>query len=357
MIVGKLPTLKDVGCLAGVSAATASMALRKDPRISSVTQKRVLQAAARLGYRPDPTLAALVARRKGGSRKTYSNMAVLVDGRWLRQGKVQLWMERFFEGMKRMGHQLGYQVEVLFYPRDIKTGGNADRILHSRGIRGVALFPTPGDQEELTLDWEQYALVVIGHPALPKMPHRAGSDPFAAMNMVCAQLKARGYRRAGLAHAASQERELRYEFLGAITKEKFLSGNPLKIIRAYLPEKFEKSGFLQWVRQERPEVVVTVDEQVLLWLQEGGYQVPGQIGVVFLNINSVHLPDPTGTSFHSDATGENAVELLHSLLLKGETGFPAWPKEVLVYPEWVEGKTLLPPSNPPPMAPRTRKGR
>jgi len=243
--------------------------------------------------------------------------------------------------MKRMGHQYGYQVEVLFYPRDIQPGVNADRILHSRGIRGIALFPTPEDQEELTLDWEQYALVVIGHPALPRMPHRVGSDPFAAMNMVCAKLKASGYRRAGLAHAVSQERELRYEFLGAISKERYLSGNLLKIVRPHLPEKFEKPAFLQWVRREQPEVVVTVDEQVLPWLREDGYQVPGQIGVVFLNINSVHLPDPSGTSFHSDATGENAVELLHSLLLKGETGFPVWPKEVLVYPEWVEGKTLL----------------
>lgn len=342
MLPEKLPTLKDVGTLAGVSAATASMALRKDPRISSNTQKRVIQAAARLKYRPDPTLAALVSRRNGGRRKTFANMAVLVDGRWLRQGKVQLWMERFFEGMKRMGHQLGYQVEALFYPRDLKPGVNADRILHSRGIRGVALFPMPGDQNALTLDWEQYALVVIGHPALPKMPHRVGSDPFAAMNMVCAKLKASGYRRAGLAHAVSQERELRYEFLGAISKEKFLSNNPLKIVKPYLPEKFEKQGFLQWITREQPDVVVTVDEQALQWLLEAGYQVPSQIGVGFLNINSVYLTEPSGASFHSDATGENAVELLHSLLLKGETGFPVWPKEVLVYPEWVEGKTLLP---------------
>lgn len=337
----KSPTLKDVGSLAGVTAATASMALRKDPRISPGTQKRVLQAAAKLKYRPDPTLAALVSRRNGGSRKTYSNMAVVVDDRWLRDGKVQLWMARFFEGMKRMGRQLGYQVDVLFYPRDIKPGVNADRILHSRGIRGIALFPTPGDQRELTLDWEQYALVVIGHPALPKMPHRVGSDPFAAMNMVCAKLKAGGYRRAGLAHAISHERELRYEVLGAITKEKFLNGNPLKIVRPHLPEKFGKAGFLEWMKREQPEVVVTVDEQVLLWLREEGYKVPDQVGVVFLNVNSVSFPNPSGTSFHSDATGENAVELLHALLLRGETGFPTWPKEVLVYPEWVEGKTLL----------------
>lgn len=342
--------------MAGVTAATASMALRKDPRISSGTQKRVLLAAAKLRYRPDPTLAALVSRRNGGRRRTFSNMAVLVDGRWLRQGKVQLWMERFFEGMKRMGHHLGYQVEILFYPRDIKPGVDADRILHSRGIRGIALFPTPGDQEELILDWEQYALVVIGHPALPKMPHRVGSDPFAAMNMVCAKLRAGGYLRAGLAHAASQERELRYEFLGAISKEKFIAGNPLKIVRPHLPETFEKAGFLQWVRREQPEAVVTIDEQALVWLREEGIEVPGQIGVVFLNINSVHLPDPSGTSFHSDATGENAVELLHSLLLKGETGFPVWPKEVLVYPEWVEGNTLLRRQRPPAAALRKRRG-
>lgn len=340
----KSATLKDVGLLAGVTAATASMALRRDPRISQATQKRVLQAAAELQYTPDPMLAALVARRTGKrGRHTFANLAVLVDSRWLDHGKVQSWMESFFEGMKRMGNQLGYQVETFFYPRDLTLGAQADRVLHARGIRGVALFPIPGDNEGLLLDWERYALVVIGHPVLPKTPHRVGSDPFAAMSLVCSKLKKRGYRKVGLAHSYSQESELRYEFLGALSKEKYLPGNPLKPVPPHLPTNLTRKAFLDWYQHYQPECIITVDERLFQWLTEAGIRVPEEVGFAFLNTRSVKLPHASGTALHNDATGENTVELLHNQLLRGETGFPSTPKEMLVYPEWVEGETLRAP--------------
>lgn len=341
---GKPVTLKDVGLLAGVTAATSSMALRRDPRISEATQKRVFQAAAELQYKPDPMLAALVARRTGKrGRHTFANLAVLVDNRWLLHGKVPLWMESFFEGMKRMGDQLGYRVETFFYPRDLALGAQADRVLHARGIRGVAVFPIPGDNEGLLLDWERYALVVIGHPVLPHIPHRVGSDPFAAMSLVCSKLRKRGYRRIGLAHSFSQESELRYEFLGAISKEKFIPGNPLKIVPPHLPSKLTRKAFLDWYQHYRPECIVTVDEQLFEWLTDEGVRVPEEVGFAFLNTRSVKIPHASGTALHNDATGENAVELLHNQLLRGETGFPATPKEMLVYPEWIDGGTLRTP--------------
>lgn len=340
------PTLADVSRLAGVSTATASMALRRDPRISETTQKRVFQAAAELQYKPDPMLAALVARRTGKrGRQTFANLAVLVDNRWLMNGKVQSWMESFFEGMKRMGNQLGYHVETLFYPRDLTLGPQADRVLHARGIRGVALFPIPGDNDTVILDWDRYALVVIGHPALPKIPHRVGSDPFAAMSLVCSKLRKRGYRKVGLAHSFSQESELRYEFLGALCKEKHIPENPLKIVPPHLPTTLNQKPFLEWYERYHPECIITVDERLYHWLSEAGFSIPSEVSFAFLNTRSIQIPHASGTALHNDATGENAVELLHNQLLRGETGFPNTPKEMLVYPEWVEGQTLRPVSS------------
>ena len=337
----KIPTLKEVGAHAGVTAATASMALRHDRRISLATQKRVQQAAAELGYRPDPILSALVSRRKGvRARKPLANLAILIDERWLAHGKAPLWMQSFLQGASQMAHQLGYHVEALYYPRDLVPGVNADRILHARGIQGVALFPLPGEQKNLVLDWDHYALVVIGHPRLPRMPHRVGSDPFAAMNLVCQKLREYGYRRVGLAHELHQEAELRYEFLGAIAKENHLHRRSFRAVAPHLPERLTRSGFLAWVRKHRPDAVITVEERLLYWLQESGWRVPEEIGIAFLNTHIIQVPKPAGTLLHNDSTGENAVELLHNQLLRGETGFPKTVKEMLIYPHWTDGITL-----------------
>ena len=57
------PRLQDVATEVGVSPATASLVLRGSPGPSSGTRERVLDAAARLGYRPDRA-ASLLARRR-----------------------------------------------------------------------------------------------------------------------------------------------------------------------------------------------------------------------------------------------------------------------------------------------------
>jgi LacI family transcriptional regulator len=56
-------TLADVARLAAVSTATASRALRDDPRISEATRRLVQEAAERLGYVPNLTARALRRRK------------------------------------------------------------------------------------------------------------------------------------------------------------------------------------------------------------------------------------------------------------------------------------------------------
>jgi DNA-binding LacI/PurR family transcriptional regulator len=57
------PRLEDVAARVGLSPATVSLVLSKAPGPSAETRRRVLQAAAELGYRPDRT-ASLLARRR-----------------------------------------------------------------------------------------------------------------------------------------------------------------------------------------------------------------------------------------------------------------------------------------------------
>ncbi|HRE80630.1 MAG TPA: helix-turn-helix domain-containing protein, partial [Opitutaceae bacterium] len=56
-------TQLDVARKARVHRATVSMAFRNHPNIPAATRQRILQIAERMGYVPDPMLAALAAYR------------------------------------------------------------------------------------------------------------------------------------------------------------------------------------------------------------------------------------------------------------------------------------------------------
>ncbi len=331
------PSLKDVGQRIGVSAATVSMALRGDSRISKATQERVRQAAQEIGYQPDPMLSALVARRdRGRKRRTMANVAALVDDRW--NNIREPWIERILDGMRTACQVFGYELSVFVLQQDL--GPAPGRILQARGMRGIVLLPQVDDNLDIPLDWEHYVTVVIGNSPLSRRMHRVGNDGFAGMNLVCEKLSARGYRRLGLAHPFGAEHRLRYEWLGALSKEHFLKANRLKVAHPHLPERMHPERFLEWVRKEKPDCVITDTPDVLRWLNTGGYRVPEDIGLVYLTMNTGEEPGYSGVAPRLNVAGESAIEQLHASLLRGDRGFPENPKEILIQPLWVDGTTI-----------------
>lgn len=332
-------TLSDVGRAAGVSKATASMALRQDPRIKRETRQKVHQAAKRLGYRPDPVLSSLVARRVRGRRAT-ANLAALIDDRWAGARQTG-WMQVLLSGMSGAAGELGYHIDELFLERDLHAAGSPDRLLRTRGIRGLVLLPVQNAEFRLELDFRSYALVAISRFAIGSRAHRAGSDAFAGMQLICDQVAALGYKRIGLAHALEVESRLRYEWLGGLAKEHFLRGSPFVVVSPFLPGgQMEETRFLAWVRRSRPDCIVTNDDRLPSWLRNAGLRIPADIGVVFINRDIVDHPNPSGIAQHFDAIGRSAIEQLHTSLQRGELGFPRVQKEILIRPHWVRGATL-----------------
>ncbi len=334
------PTQADVARRAGVTATTVSLSLRNDPRITAETQRRVRAAAAELAYKPDPVLSALVARRDSARpRRSAANIAVLVDDRWP-LGTQMLWLDSMVSGLRTASLRLGYDLDLIHLRRDLGPHRQPDHLLYSRGIRGVVLLPLQNYDLVPPLDWSRYATVAIGNPPDSLPLHRVGSDAFTAAHVACERLRALGYRRLGLVNPRLAEQRLRFEWLGGIAKEHFLPGSVMEIVPPHLPETLEARGLLAWLRREAPEVVVTNEGRVFQWLKEAGIAPPKDIGLVLLNRDALESENISGFRQNLDASGEAAIDLLHSLLLRGETGFPAIPREVLIRPHWIDGDTL-----------------
>jgi LacI family transcriptional regulator len=334
-------TLADVGKQAGFSAATASMALRNDPRISENTRNKIQKVAQKLGYQPDPLLSALVARRdRNRPERTVANLGAIIDDRWS-EDSLKGWLGIMLNGMKSISEKLGYNLEIIYMQKDLNSINGSNRILQARGIKGLVLLPPVDDNFTLNIDCDAYSIVVIGSSYLGLKRHRVGSDVYAGMQLILEKLSMQGYKNIAFAQPLASEKRLRYEWLGALVKEAYLPDSPFTIVPPYLPDiPIRKTPFLKWLKSQKPDCIITNQNEFIPWILDAGYRIPEDIGVVFLNWESAILPDPSGVAQHLDISAKSAIEQLHSTLLQGETGLPKYPKEILIRPNWKQGSTL-----------------
>lgn len=117
-----------------------------------------------------------------------------------------------------------------------------------------------------------------------------------------------------------------------------------------LPAQMNPDGFLKWVDRHSVDCVLTLStfrnepNHMDAWLTRLGRRVPQDIGLVSLDVTSVH-EDWSGVEQHSDEIGRAAVDLLFSKLQAGERGVPRLPRTLQVHGHWHDGETLRPPAH------------
>ncbi len=128
----KPPTIYEVARLAGVSHQTVSRFLRKDPTMRPDTTRRVAQAVAELGYRPN--LAARTMRTRRTNR-----IAVILPG------SMERMPSRVLSGAAAAAHEAGYLLDVVSLEGDAATRATRlEALLQPETADGILSFAPLG---------------------------------------------------------------------------------------------------------------------------------------------------------------------------------------------------------------------
>jgi DNA-binding LacI/PurR family transcriptional regulator len=143
------PRLEDVAAEVGLSPASVSLVLRGAAGPSERTRQRVLEAAARLGYRPDRA-ASLLARRR--SRL----VGVLMDVRSDYHGAL-------VEDVHEVAERHGYDVVLSTVTRTRDERHAVETLVDSR-CEALVLLGSEAPAAELTALDRELPVVVVGRP-------------------------------------------------------------------------------------------------------------------------------------------------------------------------------------------------
>ncbi len=336
----KRATLAEVAERCGVSTMTASRALRVGTRVSPETRAAVQAAARELGYRSDPFMSVLVNyRRNVRAPRRTATVAYVTNypaGTPWRDWPIY---GGYFQGARERAEQLGYGTEEF----PLGAAGSlrrAEEILHHRGYVGLLLGPTLSAAGHTRLELGELPAVALGRSLrLPRL-HYAASDPYRSTLDLLHRLKRLGYRRPGFAAVSSHDARTEHRASAA-----FLSWQSLHVPEAarvpcclLTHEEFSR-GAPRWFRKWKPDVVVGSEVWAAMVLEKGGVRFPADAAFASPGLQAGDEERFSGMRLDAAATGAAALDLLHSLILRGEGGVPAMARGVSVDALWHAGAT------------------
>lgn len=334
--------LRDLARRAGVSLATASLALRGSPKVSAKTRELVRKAAEASGYNPETTVAAIMrrVRTRSGANRFLGTLACIYEPP-AESPKRPVLPPQMKEGVDARAARLGYKIDYLPVGRTKHEQQRLREVLRNRGIRGVVIAPFWTQTSMADFDFSGFAVAEIGLWLHEPILHRTDCFHLGAIQAALNELGARGYRRVALATSVTHNARVAHAWTAGFREwhaERERSALPV----FFYPEKSDASfpGFRKWVEEVKPDVVVQTFSGDLTYrlLGQCGLRVPEDIGFASLYCEAKH--PWSGINQRPGLTAEAAVDFVVTQLQTGESGVPRAPRLMLTQGVWHEGKTL-----------------
>lgn len=335
-------TLQDIAARAGVHRSTVALALRDHPRISEPVRRRIQQLAAKLDYRINPLVSALMQSRRS-SRKVKHVTLAYVTNYPTRYGWRPTHHDRpdFFPGAAERAEDFGYRLEDFWLAEPGMTPERFCSILTTRRIPGLLIGRLPPGQHALDLPWDRFSSVALGLTLRSPALHHVTENHFDTVCQGMQRCRERGYRRVGFVFSdANDSPRVGERWLGAylLQQQAFAARDRLPVCPS---TPADEPTFWRWFEKHRPDAIIATHARpVLGWLEARGASVPRDVGLIDLEDHPQR--DCAGVCYDPARIGALAVEMLVGLLHRNETGIPSANHEVLLTGEWRDGRTLPP---------------
>jgi LacI family transcriptional regulator len=319
-------TMRSLGQQLGLSTMTVSRALRNAQGVSRATRKRVLKAARLSNYRPDPVLAVLNTYRHRRRRSiSDAKIAFLTDFPTPDEWRSVATFGRYFEGIRKRSHLLGYEVEPFWLGNPNLTGRRASQILRGRGINGLIVGPLFHGMSALQLDWDLFSTVAVGRSLNSPRVATVSCNHFQSVELAWHEAWRLGYRRIGIVLTVAEDART----VGALKASYLLQqlqsgGDALPVL---LTDGYSRQELAQWTLRHRPDIILSSEQHhyELLSVSDAFQETRPR----FLNLNINPGTDLAGIDQGHDKVGEHAAALLHLKMLQRETGIPV-PRDLLL---------------------------
>lgn len=338
------PTFRDIAAKAGVSRAAVSLALRDSREVSQKTKLRIVQAAEELGYRPNPTVSALMAHIRSGRKvRSGSTIGLLGVGRAPEYLKSDNYAIALLEAIQDRCEAHGYNL-AIFTSTDIQESCDSlQRRAEYTGVEGVIFLPVAQthQDEQYQIISERIAAVAIGHSQKIDKINRVCHDHFAIVHQLVDECHLRGYQRIGLQVQPKFNLRSGCRYVGAFYAAKHDHGLDTSSEFVYYADEVRAPDFITWIKTCRLDCVISEYHDLLPVLEENGYQCPDELGFAALRYMKKY-PHISGMDHDVPLLGSTAVDLLVSQIYHNDLGAPLNNKRLTVSPTWKEGTTLRP---------------
>ncbi len=313
---GRAPTIRDVAARCGVATSTVSRAFSHPGRVNPATRKRILDAAAEMGYRPNPIARALPS----GRTKTLGLLVPDITNPFFLD---------LIRGAERAAAAAGYTLVLADTEESTETEATVvDRL--TRAVDGFVLASSRLSDARLRAAYASVPLVVVNR-RVPPVPGVV-IDSAHGTRQAAEHLASLGHTRiAYLAGPrASWSDARRWRALQSVARRR---GLHVVRIGPLAPTVDAGVAAADGLLLEQVSAVVTFNDLlaigVLRRLRARGVDVPGQISVVgcddIFGADFCHPPLTTLTA-PIETAGRSAVDLLLGVL----DGSPSSGRDVVL---------------------------
>lgn len=325
-------TLRMIAGRAGVTCATASLALRNDPQISESRRAQIRRVADELGYRPNALVSTLMSHiRQAKPPPRHTSLLYLLTGPSASTGHPGSTADLCFRGAREQAARQGFSLAPFWLRAPGLKEERIDKILRARGVPGVIVGPREDAAPLPRLPWERLAAVMVSQSFSSPQLDQVSPDFYGAVRIAMDKL---GRDSSGavtrLILPETHDRNVRHLWTAGYLLER--AGR-----RRFQPPLIVASAepAIAWVRAH-PGCVVLGTNLVLDWLRAARLAEARDFRFVSLNVE--HLPEFTGILEPSLEVGAEAANLVISRIYLNQTGLPEKPRITLLEAAWQEGR-------------------